>query len=347
MKKFFLIGIGLGLLGVLGVLLVNDTSKFEIVSPLVSFKKTQSKIENKYSPYTFENLSRKEFKEGEIKLGAATRFEKNYTTYIFTYKSDDKTISGMANLPFANASFDSSQDKQGKPQKFPVIILLRGYSDRETYYIGSGTEKQANYYADQGFLTLAPDFLGYGYSDWEDQDILLARFYRPVEVLSLIASIESLPQAESQKIGLWAHSNGGQIALSVLEITGKAYPTSLWAPVSLGFPQSVLVYLGEPEVGNIVKEKIDEFSKENDPKKYSISEYFSRIKAPVIIHQGMADELIKTSWTQNLVNQLKSQGLGVEYYSYPGLNHNFNNIKNAAEILRQRDAEFFKNKLKN
>ncbi len=281
-----------------------------------------------YSPYTFEALGKRQFKPRDIKLGAILAQEENFTSYVFTYQSDGKTISGMANLPKGEG-------------RFPVIILLRGYADSQNYHVGLGTERSANNLAMSGFLTLAPDFLGYGYSDWEDKDILSARFYRPAEVLSLLSAVSSLPSADSGRIGLWGHSNGGQIALSLLEITGKAYPTSLWAPMSLGFPESVLVYLGTEDVGNIVKEKVDKFLVNNDPKKYSISEYFEKIKAPFIVHQATSDELIKTEWTKSLAEKLKSNGNKVDLYLYPRENHNFNRYKETGEVLRQRDLEFF------
>ena len=181
----------------------------EIVSPLVSSLMSKSSVINQYSQYTFEALNKKEFKPGIIKLTSVTKYEKAFTTWVFTYQSDGKTISGMANIPIGEG-------------KFPVIILLRGYADQKNYHIGLGTERSANNLAEHGFLTLAPDFLGYGYSDWEDKDILLARFYRPVEVLSLLSAISSLPSADNSRIGLWGHSNGGQIAHSILEITRKS-----------------------------------------------------------------------------------------------------------------------------
>lgn len=288
----------------------------------------QAEILTNYSPYTFEALGKRQFKPRDIKLGAILAEEENFTSYVFTYQSDGKTISGMVNIPVG-------------PGKFPVIILLRGYADSQNYHVGLGTERSANSLAMGGFLTLAPDFLGYGYSDWEDKDILLARFYRPVEVLSLLSAVSSLPSADSSRIGLWGHSNGGQIALSLLEITGKAYPTSLWAPMSLGFPENVLVYLGTEDVGNIVKEKVDKFSANNDPKKYSISEYFEKIKTPFIIHQATSDELIKTEWTKSLAEKLKGSGNEVDLYLYSRENHNFNRYKETGEVLRQRDLEFF------
>jgi dienelactone hydrolase len=319
----------------LGVFLWDNRGS-ETVSPFGGQKQSQepSQEKNKYSSLSFEALSRKKFYPSEIKLTNATRKESNYTTYVFTYKSDGKTISGMTNIPNGTG-------------KFPVVVLLRGWVDRSLYYIGLGTERSANNLAENGFLTLAPDFLGYGYSDWEDQDILVARFYRPVEVLNLIASIPSLEKADPERIGLWGHSNGGQIALSLLEITKKSYPTSLWAPVSLGFPESVLTYMGKDEdVGNVVKEKIDQFSLENNPKDYSIAEYFSFINAPFIVHQGGSDPLIKTNWTQDLVKELKAAGNQVDYYFYKGENHNFNFYPETGDKLRQRDLEFFKKELK-
>jgi len=39
-----------------------------------------------------------------------------------------------------------------------------------------GTEKMADFLAKNGFLTLAPDFLGYGGSDSAFPDMLLTRF---------------------------------------------------------------------------------------------------------------------------------------------------------------------------
>lgn len=334
--RVFLVGLGCFLLFISTWFWENQGGK--IVSPLASLKKGLIET-NPYASLSFDELAKTKFEKGEIKLGAATRQGKNFTTYVFTYKSKGKTVSGMANIPKESLP-------AGRQKPFPVVVLLRGWVDRKVYYIGHGTEKQADYFAEHGFLTLAPDFLGYGESDFEDKDILVARFTRPITVLSLLAAIPSLPQADPQRIGLWAHSNGGQIALSVLEITQKPYPTSLWAPVSLGFPESVLVYLGEQDDGgNLIKAKLEEFSKTNDPKKYSITEYWEQIQAPFIIHQGGKDSWIKTEWTQSLVEKLKANGLTVSYYFYPAENHNFNLYSQSAQTLRQRDLHFYQKHL--
>ncbi len=342
-RKYFFIGLGLSMLLLFGLalfsyskinkntFLVEKTSSNP--SPTAFLKQPEPLID--YSKYSFQSLKEKIYPPGQIKLGKILKKETLFTSYLFTYQTEGKTISGLANIPKASG-------------KFPVIILLRGYADKNYYYSGLGTEKSANFLAENGFLTLSSDFLGYGYSDLEDEDILKARFYRPVEILSLLNSLESLSKADTGKIGLWAHSNGGQVALSVLEISNKNYPTSLWAPVSLPFPECILTYLGEEEeVGNIVKEKIDLFLKNNDPKDFSTADHLELIKnTAFIIHQGLWDELIKPSWTKDLIEKLKGFGNTVNYFSYEKENHNFNYSKTTGEILRQRDLEFFQEQLK-
>src|SRR4030043_219471 len=99
----------------------------------------------------------------------------------FVPNQNGQKVTGMANLP----------KRQGK---LPVIVMLRGYADDEIYFTGLGTRKSAGVFAENGFLTLAPDFLGFGGSETCSADILEARFERPVTVLNLLASIKNLPQ---------------------------------------------------------------------------------------------------------------------------------------------------------
>ena len=77
------------------------------------------------------------------------------------------------------------------------------------------------------------------------QDVFEERFQTYTTAMNLLAGIEKWERAG--KIGIWGHSNGGQIALTVLEISQKEYPTVLWAPVSKPFPYSILYYTDEAE----------------------------------------------------------------------------------------------------
>lgn len=273
--------------------------------------------------------ARKELvKKGDLK-GKTFDFESR----AISFESNGKKISGMINLPaYAKAS----------ARRSPLIIMIRGFADSEGYFIGSGSWKVADELARNGFVTVSLDFLGFGLSDGESKDILEARFEKPMGVLDLIESVKKLDFVDSDKIGIWAHSNGGQIAISVLEVTRKNYPTVLWAPMTNPFPNSVLDTMDEnSESGKIVKTRIDEFEKEYDSKLYSIDNFYNWLGAPILIHQGTADVWCKVEWQSELQNRLKELGKEVVLDVRKGNDHN---LKQDWDKVVEQDVRFFKEK---
>lgn len=226
---------------------------------------------------------------------------------------------------------------------WPVVIMIRGYVDREIYRPGIGTEQAAEVFSQNGYVTLAPDFLGYGESDQSFPNNLEDRFWHPIEVLQLIASLPNLPQVNPGKVALWGHSNGGQIALSVLEISGKNYPASLWAPVSKPFPYSILYYTDEADDhGKALRQVVAGFEAQYDADEFSIHNYYDWINAPVQIHQGMADDAVPLRWSQELEKNLKAKDKDVKLYVYPGADHNLAGGENSWNQAVQRSLEWFK-----
>lgn len=225
---------------------------------------------------------------------------------------------------------------------WPVVIMVRGYVDREIYQPGIGTRRAAEVFAKNGFVTLAPDFLGYGGSDMPPVNVIEDRFWRPVEALQLIASLANLDFVNPEKVGLWGHSNGGQIALSVLEISGKNYPTSLWAPVSKPFPYSILNYTDEhDDYGKALRRVVAGFEALYDSDEFSIHNFYDWISAPVQIHQGTNDAAVPLKWSQSLAKSLKDKGKEVELYVYPGADHNLAGGDNAWNLAVQRSLLWF------
>ena len=299
------------------------------VSPLGRLKKEPGPLEK----YSFEALRERELVGSQIKLERVIKEEEKYTAYLFSFESEGKKVTGQANLP-------------KKAGKFPVVVMLRGYADDKIYFTGLGTRKAAGVFAENGFITLAPDFLGFGSSDTSSADILEARFERPVTILNLLSSIKTLEKANPEKIVLWGHSNGGQIALSVLEITKRAIPTTLWAPVTRGFPESVLNYIDDDdeldELGLKVKKRIDDFLDSYEPERFSITTYFANIIAPLQVHQGTGDPLVPVSWSDEFVERMNNLGKEVLYFTYKGDDHN---LARNWDLVVSRDIAFFKENL--
>lgn len=301
---------------------------------------SQPRVEKPYDKYSFERLAERG--------GVASTIE--IVGNKFYYYSDGRRISGEINIPSTELS-----------KKMPVIVMARGYVDKENYKTGIGTHNSALVYAKNGYITLAPDFSGYGESDPpageagpEMDNSLGARLTKPVEILDLLASLKSLSQADLSRVYLWGHSNGGQIMLSVSEILGIQQDLgsrikdidirgmTLWAPVSKPFPYNILYYTDEADdQGKWLRGEIAKFEQDYDVYNYSIDRYLDRITIPLQIHQGSNDEAVPKKWSDELSKSLKEKEKQVNYYVYPGADHN---MKPGWDNVVSRDIEWF-NKL--
>ncbi len=263
--------------------------------------------------YTIENLGKRTYDsqivlDDEIKMGV----------FKFHFLSDGKRVNGLAHIPT-------------ECEKCPVIVQFRGYADVENYESGYGTAHSAEVFAKEGFISLAPDFLGYGGSAGPSADVFEARFETYTTALNLLAAIDKWQMSNGQ-IGVWGHSNGGQIALTALEVTGKNYPTVLWAPVTASFPYSILYF--DDDGKKLLRQKLAKFEEDYDTDLFSLTNYLDRIFAPVLIQQGTGDRQVPYEWNRDLLTKLKT-----EYIEYAGADHNM--VPSWNEVVR-KDIEFFK-----
>jgi len=303
-----------------------------------------NQVSNKVKPlekFTIENLGKTKFVPSDIMLGEIVADENNFVSRSFYFEVEGKKVSGLLNYPKSAG-------------QYPLIVMSRGYIEREGFKTGDGSRRTGIDFAKAGFVTVAPDFLGYGESDMPSDFAMEERFQTYTTLLTLISSVDKLNEAftkslvsvsvDHSKIGLWGHSNGGQITLTVLEVLGTKYPTVLWAPVSKPFPYSILYYTDDfDDRGKALRRVVADFEKDYDSNLYSLTNYLDRIEAPLSIHQGAADSEVPIEWTGDLVLELKRQGKKVEYYTYPEDDHNFTNGN--WEIVVVRGIEFYKKSL--
>lgn len=324
---FFLVFIVGAVVGGAGMWWYRETDS-PFVSPIGKI------LERPLEQYGIERLGQRTFVPSEILLGEATATTSAYTVYTFHYLLNDLKVTGLAHIPL------SASEKN----KLPIIVQFRGYVERTQYASGIGTQRSAEVFARNGFITLAPDFLGYGGSDMPSQDVFEERFQTYMAALQLLASIETLSIADTSRIGIWGHSNGGQIALTVLEATQKAYPTTLWAPVTQPFPYSILYYTNEAEDrGKLLRRYLAKFEQDYDVDLYALTNYLNRISAPVQLHQGSADDAVPIKWSDEFVTNMEALKRDITYYTYPGADHN---MQPAWNTVVGRDVEFFRRQFK-
>ncbi len=316
------------LVSVAGVFIYATKYQPRIVSPLGKL------IEKPLDKYTIINLSTRQFVGSQIILDEPLATTSGHTVYPFHFQSDGKKVTGLAHIP-------ASDTGNQRIKRYPVIVQFRGFVEHEKYTPGEGTKHSSEIFADNGFITLAPDFLGYGGSASPSADVFEERFETYTTALNLLASVKTLPIANPDRIGIWGHSNGGQIALTVLEILGKSIPTALWAPVSKPFPYSILYYTDDfDDHGKALRRRLSKFEDDYDVELYSLTNYLDRIIAPLQIHQGTADEAVPEKWSEIFVKTLKEKGKkDVTYFTYPEADHN---LMPGWNLVVSRDIAFFR-----
>lgn len=273
-------------------------------------------------PGFIEDLRKRGFKSAEVRIEETLSNNGIYTSYIFSYPSDNLKIYGRMNIPNGNGPF-------------PVIILNHGYYSPTSFNSGDGTQTMADILARNGYLTLASDYRGHGKSDSDGE----RGGHRPeysIDVLNLLASINSVQKADVSKIGMWGHSMGGEVSMRAIEATDKVKAVALWAPTSANAADNHAFYGGGRDRPANSTPELDGASPIN---------YLKYITASISIHQGLVDTEVKPEWSKELNDALRKEGKTVEYFEYEGQDHNFRNL--GWDLVSNRTLLFYDKYLKN
>lgn len=278
-------------------------------------------------PLSIPSLAHRDYEKGEVKIEKKAETNKSFTSYIASYSSDGLSVYTLLNIPNAPAPANG----------FPVVIVNHGYINPASYDTISSYKNITDYFSQNGYLVLKPDYRGNGNS--EIDDMALMRFAYPIDVMNLISSIPSIEVANSNSIYLWGHSMGGEVTLEVLEIIGGNPDLSksikaavLWATVTdplKWFSKQNLPRLAEAVVTPFPYSKTFQIlgRPEENPKFWeSISplSYLGNIKTPVQIVHGTNDKTVPYQWSIELFNDLKSLGKNTKLNLYDNANHNLN-----------------------
>lgn len=335
MKKTIIIAavLAVGLLGLFAYITFYNSS---LISPLS--KQAKKIVEKPLEKYTFERLRQTAFEPSPITLGGIVNETPTSQARVFYFTVNNKKVSGLLNTPV-------------KAGNYPIIVQFRGFVPLEIYTVGEGTKRSGEVMAQNGFVTVAPDFLGYGESDKPSDLGLEERFQTYTTALTLLASLDNLNASlsatssgalsvDTKKVGIWGHSNGGHIALSVLAITGKDYPAVLWNPVTKPFPYSILYFTDEyVDNGKALRKLVADFEEDYNIELYSTANFYPWIQAPIQLHQAVDDEAVPIRWSNQFVEKMEELEKDIDYFMYPGDDHNF--AKGSWNTVVLRGIQFF------
>ncbi len=271
----------------------------------------------------------------------------NYSQYIASYMSDGLKIHGLLTVP------NGPKPATG----WPVIIFNHGYIPPDQYRT---TERYVAYvaaFARSGYIVFKSDYRGNGSSEGEP----LGAYYSPgytIDVLNALATLKKYKDADPNRIGMWGHSMGGNITLRSLVISPDIKAAVIWGgvvgtyndlthnwqnrvsyrppPTELNQRnqnrQSLISQYGDPST-------VSDFWKSIDP-----NYHLDLITAPIQLDAGLSDEEVPWQFSEGLDNRLTKEGKTVEYYTYPGADHNIDG--GSFELAMQRSVQFFDKYLK-
>jgi uncharacterized membrane protein/pimeloyl-ACP methyl ester carboxylesterase len=293
-------------------------------------------------PYSIVALSNRSYQKSDISVESNVSTNGNFKSYIISFTADGLKEYALMNIP------NSAEPASG----FPVVVIDHGYLQPNQYSTTGSYESEADYFANQGFLVLKPDYRGNGNS--EVTDPALMRFAYPVDVLTLLSSLGNIPQANIHQVFLWSHSMGGEVTLEVLEvIKNKPTLTSdikgavFWAPVT-----DPVKWFSTSNLPNLPEAKITPYpytqtfqilgTPENNPQLWqSLSplNYLKNINVPILLQHGESDTTVPYSWSVELNSDLIKLNKKIQFISYQNDTHNL--PLHWSEAI-SKDAGFFK-----
>jgi dipeptidyl aminopeptidase/acylaminoacyl peptidase len=301
-------------------------------------------------PYTLDGLRGHNFDTRTLRTIVKSASTEIYIRYQITYRSDGLIISGTLQVPAS-----------GKPP-FPVIVMNHGYFNRLEYHSGDGTDRAAEYLNRHGYLTLSSD-----YRSWGDSESGPSLYYSGlvIDVVNLIHAANSIPQADTTRMGIWGHSMGGGVTMKVLTLETPVRAAVLYSTVSAD-DADILVRWGLGCIGDILAgenqlgcNSSDVIPLELPPmliksyyessldadllRRISPIHHLEQISDPIQIHYGTEDgkTLAGTppEWSRKLYAALKEEGKPVELFAYEGELHSF--VGDNWIAFMERSAHFF------
>ncbi len=305
-------------------------------------------------PYTIAGLRERTFSGGEIQILQTLLQTQTYTRYLISYPSDGLTITGILQIPAGEGPF-------------PVIVMNHGFAKRSEYTSGDGTDRAAAYLVERGYITIASDF-----RTWGDSDFSPSFFHTGlvVDVMNLMASLPSLPQADISRIGMWGHSMGGGITTKILTLESPVRAAVLYAPNSADDADLIARWgygcLGDISAGEMVETcnsadvipdtlpdeitaaYIESTLSEERMREIAPFYHLEYVSVPVQIHIGSADgDYIGSTppeWSYKLNQGLIDAGKDVDLFVYDGQRHSFTG--DAWTMFMDRAIAFFSEHLK-
>ncbi len=258
-----------------------------------------------FEEYTIDYLGGRAYGGGRIEVLDVLSETDLFASYSIRYPSDGLRIYGFMTIPKGHGPF-------------PVIVSVHGYAPVGKYDPFDSTQDSTGFLAENGFVVLHPGLRNQPPSDTGDN---LLRVGMTIDVMNLIALLKQtddlpaeLASANTDNMGLWGSSLGGEIALRVITISPDIKATVLYSSLSGDIPRN------SKQLYDVIRDDqflLDERIPLELYDRVSPMNYYNRVTSAVQLHHGTKDETAPMSWAYETCQFLEAAGVTVEciYYS--------------------------------
>ncbi len=288
------------------------------------------------NPMSIQFLQEQDYPGSELEFTETLTPGSNFNRYIASYESEGNSINGLLTIPIA-------EPPEGG---FPIIVFIHGYIPPDVYQTTSRYVEYQAGLASNGFITYKIDLRGHADSEGEPVTGHFSYAY-VIDTLNAISSLKKHPTANPGKIGLWGHSNGGQIGFRTMVISNEVDAGVFWAGVVGSFEDMLETYnqdipflnLEERDTPQLVQE--NGLPSENPEFWQQIDPYYhlDNIAGAIQLHHGTADDSVPIELSRELEQALTEANKTIELYEYPGGDHNLGGPDFTPAM--QRTVEFF------
>ena len=284
-----------------------------------------------YEQYTIDYLRKRTYGGGSLQVLEKLAENDSFISYSILYPSEGLNIYGFMNVPKG-------------PGPFPVIVSIHGYTAYGKYDPFNPALDSADLLAANQFIVIHPGLRNHPPSDRGDN---LLRVGMTLDVMNLIALVKArselppeLASANTDRIGLWGTSLGGEIGLRVITISPDVNAAVLYSPLSGNSERN------SRQLYEITRD--EEFAKDfvvplEMQERISLVYHYHKITSAVQLHHGTADTTAPISWAVETCDFLKAAGISIQCLYYQDAGHVFGG--DGLRQLQQSALEFYRTHL--
>ncbi|MDE5555504.1 MAG: S9 family peptidase, partial [Muribaculaceae bacterium] len=216
-----------------------------------------------------------------------------------------------------------------------------------TQYSGPGSQSVVNrwqmdfdtYYAMKGYIVVCVDGRGTGGRGKQFTDFVYKNLghYETIDQINAANHLATLPYVDKNRIAICGWSFGGYEALmcatdaaSPFAATVAIAPVTDWRYYDTVYAERYMLTPQQNDEGYLKSAPINRTT---------------RLKCPLLLMYGTADDNVHPANTLEFVSRLQSQGLLCDMFIFPNMNHSINGC-NARAVVYAKMLDFFDSNLK-